>query len=122
MTDEKEMIQDIKEMILLLSALTKENTEGEDYLNELKKKYIVKENMMDKIIKTRCSSCNERIEIDISEALQNQSKEIIGEIIGRLEKELTKTNNMRRTTAVYYFRGMLTTLIKSLKEEKKNGK
>lgn len=34
-----EMIKDIKCLLLLLSALTPKNTAGEDYLNDLQKKY-----------------------------------------------------------------------------------
>ncbi len=37
---EKEIKEDIQKMILLISAFTKPNTEGEDYLNELKVKYM----------------------------------------------------------------------------------
>lgn len=37
--DSMEMREDIKKLILLVSAFTKKDTVGEDYLNEIKEKY-----------------------------------------------------------------------------------
>jgi hypothetical protein len=39
MTTKKEMLQDIREMIILISAFTKPKTQGSAYLAVLKEKY-----------------------------------------------------------------------------------
>jgi len=39
MTSQEEMLEDIKRMLILLTALTPEDTQGGVYLDELKEKY-----------------------------------------------------------------------------------
>lgn len=40
MVSKEEMLEDIKRMLIILQAITPPETQGEDYLNELKDKYI----------------------------------------------------------------------------------